>query len=187
MFGLISLGLTLSLDNFRSSLVLGGLKPTFLQSVKTSAIFGIWDGVAPVIGILIGHFLSDKIDGTADTVAMIGLAAYGAFLIVRSVVSRERADPNLKWARFGLPLPLSIDNVAAGTALGLAGYSPWLAPILFAVLTFTMSVAGHQIGRTAAHFFDFIPRMNTDLLTGIGFAAMAALMALGVTLPLSGD
>ena len=117
---------------------------------------------------------------------MIGLGAYGAFLIVRSLISPERADPNLKWARRGLPLPLSIDNVAAGTALGLAGYSPWLAPIVFAVITFAMSVAGHQIGRTVAHFFDFIPRINTDLLTGIGFALIAALMALGITLPLSG-
>ena len=117
----------------------------------------------------------------------IGLTAYGAFLIVRSFVSGERADPDLRWARFGLPLPPSVDNVAAGTALGLAGYSPWLAPILFAVLTFAMSVAGHQIGRTAAHFFDFIPRINADLLAGIGFAAMPALMAFGVALPLSGD
>jgi putative Mn2+ efflux pump MntP len=187
MFGLLSLGFTLSLDNFRSSLVLGGLKPTFSQSVKTSAVFGLWDGVAPAVGILIGHFLSEKIDNTADTVAMLGLGAYGAFLIVRSLISPERADPNLRWARCGLPLPLSVDNVAAGTALGLAGYSPWLAPILFGVITFVVSVAGHQIGRTVAHFFDFIPRINTDLLTGIGFAAIAALMAVGVTLPLSGD
>ena len=187
MFGLLSLGFTLSLDNFRSSLVLGGLKPTFLQSVKTSAIFGIWDGVAPATGIIIGHVLSDKISGTADTFAMIGLGAYGLFLIVRALISPERADPNLTWARRGLPLPLSVDNVAAGTALGLAGYSPWLAPILFAIITFAMSIAGHQIGRTVAHFFDFIPRINTDLLTGIAFAAIAALMALGVTLPLSGD
>jgi putative Mn2+ efflux pump MntP len=186
MFGLLSLGFTLSLDNFRSSLVLGGLKPTLLQSVKTSAIFGLWDGVAPAVGIIIGHFLSDKIDNTADTVAMIGLGAYGAFLIVRSLISPESADPNLRWARRGLPLPLSVDNVAAGTALGLAGYSPWLAPVVFGVITFVVSVAGHQIGRTVAHFFDFIPRINTDLLTGIGFAAIAALMALGVTLPLSG-
>ncbi len=68
MIALLTLGFTLSLDNFRSSLVLGGLKPTFLQSVKTSAIFGLWDGAAPAVGILIGHFLSDKIDGTADTI-----------------------------------------------------------------------------------------------------------------------
>src|ERR1700733_14185066 len=185
MFGLLSLGFTLSLDNFRSSLVLGGLKPTFAQSVKTSAIFGLWDGVAPAVGIVLGGFLSNEVDKTADTAAMVGLGVYGAFLIVRALISPERADPNLKWARRGLPLPLSADNDVAGAALGVAGYSPWLAPSLFGVITFVMSVAGHQIGRIVAHFFDFIPRMNTDLLTGIGFAAIAALMALGVPLPLS--
>jgi len=187
VFGLLTLGFVLSLDNFRSSLVLGGLKPTFIQSVKTSAIFGLWDGVAPVVGILIGHFLSDKLDSSADTVAMIGLGVYGVFLIVRAVVSPERADPDLRWARYGLPVPLSVDNVAAGTALGLAGYSPWLAPVLFGFMTFVMSVAGHQIGRTVAHFFDFIPKINLDLVTGAVFALMAILMAFGVTLPLSYD
>lgn len=185
MLGLISLGFTLSLDNFRSSLILGGLRPTFRQSVKTSAIFGVWDGVAPLVGIVIGEFLSEKIAGPAETIAMVGLGVYGAFLIVRAVISPERADPDLKWARFGLPIPLSVDNIVGGTALGLAGYSPWLAPVLFAVITFSMSIAGHQIGRTVAGAVGFIPRVNTDLLTGIGFALMAALLALGVHLPLS--
>jgi putative Mn2+ efflux pump MntP len=187
MFALLSLGFTLSLDNFRSSLVLGGLKPSFGQSVKTSAIFGLWDAFAPALGIILGDFLSNKIDSTAQTVAMIGLGAYGLFLILRAVISPERADPNLQWARRGLPLPLSVDNIAAGAALGLAGYSPWLAPALFGMITFVVSIAGHQIGRTVAHFFDFIPRINTDLLTGIAFASIAVCMALGVTLPLSGD
>jgi putative Mn2+ efflux pump MntP len=185
MFGLLTLGFVLSLDNFRSSLVLGGLKPTILQSVKTSAIFGIWDGVAPLIGMLIGHFLSNKLDNASDTIAMIGLGAYGLFLIVRAVISPDHADPDLKWARWGLPIPLSVDNIAGGAALGLAGYTPWLAPVLFGFMTFVMSVAGHQIGRTVAHFVDFIPRINTDLLTGACFALIAALMAFGVTLPLS--
>jgi putative Mn2+ efflux pump MntP len=187
VFGLISLGWILSLDNFRSSLVLGGLRPTFRQSVKTSAIFGVWDGLAPVVGIIIGHVLRDKLDNTSDEVAMIGLGIYGLFLIVRAVLSPQRADPDLKWARFGLPIPLSVDNVAAGAALGLAGYSPWLAPILFGFMTFVMSVAGHQIGRTAAHFFSFIPKLNLDLVTGACFVLIAVLMAFGVTLPLSGD
>ena len=185
MFGLISVGFVLSLDNFRSSLILGGLRPTFRQSVKTSVIFGVWDGLAPVVGILIGHFLSDKLDNAADTVAMIGLGLYGLFLIIRALLSPQRADPDLKWARFGLPIPLSVDNVAAGTALGLAGYSPWLAPLLFGVMTFLMSVAGHQIGRTAAPLFSFIPKLNLDLVTGACFVVIAALMAFGVALPLS--
>jgi putative Mn2+ efflux pump MntP len=185
MFGLLTIGFVLSLDNFRSSLVLGGLKPTFRQSVKTSAIFGLWDGVAPLVGMLIGHFLSDRLDNASDRIAMIGLGAYGLFLIVRSVISPDHADPDLKWARWGLPVPLSVDNIAGGAALGLAGYTPWLAPVLFGCMTFVVSVAGHQIGRIVAHFVDFIPKINTDLLTGACFALMAVLMALGVTLPLS--
>jgi manganese efflux pump family protein len=180
MFALISLGFTLSLDNFRTSIVLGGLKPTLLRSVKTSAIFGLWDGLAPLVGILIGHFLSDKIDSTSDTIAAIGLGAYGLFVLIRAVLSPEHADPDLRFATRGLPLPLSVDNVAAGAARGLAGFSPWLAPILFGTITFLMSVGGHQIGRTVAHF---IPRLRTDLLTGIGFVTMAVLLVVGVSLP----
>ncbi|MBO0769086.1 MAG: manganese efflux pump [Solirubrobacterales bacterium] len=187
MWGLIGLGFTLSWDNFRSALVLGGLKPTFAQSLKTSVIFGLWDGLAPVVGILIGDFVSNQISNTSDTIATIGLAVYGAFLIIRAVISPERADPDLKWARFGLPLPLSIDNVAAGAALGLHHYSEWLAPALFVVITFLMSVVGHQLGRMAASSVSWFSKINTDLLTGIGFAAMALLLALGVNLPPYGN
>ena len=62
MIALLTLGLTLSLDNFRISIVLGGLKPTLRQSIKTSFIFGLWDGVAPLVGIIIGHFLRERIE-----------------------------------------------------------------------------------------------------------------------------
>ena len=176
MISLVTLGFTLSLDNFRISVVLGGLKPTLRRSVKTSFIFALWDGVAPLVGIIIGHYLSEQIDSTADLIAAAGLAAYGLFVVIRALLAPEHADPDLRWATRGLPVPLSVDNVAAGASLGLAGYSPWLAPILFGVTTFAMSVAGHQIGRAAAHF---IPRLRTDLLTGLAFVAIAVLVVTG--------
>ena len=144
------------------SVVLGGLKPTLLRSIKTSFIFGLWDGIAPLIGILIGDFLSNKIDSTADTIAAIGLGAYGLFIVVRALLSDEHADPDLKFATRGLPLPLSVDNVAAGASLGLLGYSPWIAPILFGTITFFMSVAGHQIGRMAAPLHTPHPHRPVD-------------------------
>ena len=176
MIALLTLGFTLSLDNFRIAIVLGGLKPTLRRSVKTSFIFAVWDGVAPLVGIVIGQYLSERIDSTADMIAAAGLAAYGLFVVIRALVTPEEADPDMRWATRGLPLPLSVDNVAAGASLGLAGYSPWLAPVLFGVITFVMSVAGHQIGRAAAHF---IPRIRTDLFTGIAFVAMAVLVVTG--------
>src|SRR4051794_18500148 len=176
MISLLTLGVTLSLDNFRTSLVLGGLKPSLRRSVKTSLIFGLWDGIAPLVGLIIGHYLSERIDSTADLIAAAGLGAYGLFVVIRALVRPEEADPDRGWAPRGLPLPLSVDNVAAGASLGLAGYSPWLAPVLFGVITFGVSVAGHQIGRAAAHF---VPRIRTDLLTGLAFVAMAILVVTG--------
>jgi manganese efflux pump family protein len=176
VIALLTLGFTLSLDNFRISIVLGGLKPTLRTSLKTSFIFGLWDGVAPLVGLIVGHFLSERIDSTAELVAAAGLAAYGLFLVTRALVSPEHVDPDLRWARRGLPVPLSVDNVAAGASLGLAGYSPWLAPVLFGVTTFGMSVAGHQIGRAAAHF---VPRLRTDLMTGVAFVLMGVLVITG--------
>jgi putative Mn2+ efflux pump MntP len=177
VIALLSLGFTLSLDNVRIAVVLGGHKPTLRTSIKTSFIFGLWDGVAPLVGLVIGSFLSEKIDSTAELIAAAGLAAYGLFVIVRALISPEQADPDLRWARRGLPVPLSVDNVAAGASLGLAGYSPWLAPILFGAITFVMSVAGHQIGRAAAHF---VPRLRTDLVSGIAFVLMAVLVVSGL-------
>jgi manganese efflux pump family protein len=177
MLGLIGLGFVLSLDNFRTAIVLGGLKPNLLQSVKTSLIFGLWDGVAPAIGILIGSYLGSKISDTAEIVATVGLAVYGLWVIIKALRSPEPADPDLKVARRWLPVPLSVDNLAAGAALGLAGHSVWLAPPLFAFCTFVVSVAGHKIGRTVANF---IPRLRTDLLTGIAFVLMAGLVVAGV-------
>ena len=176
MIPLLTLGFTLSLDNFRISIVLGGLKPNVRTSVKTSFIFGLWDGVAPLVGLILGQFLSERIDSTADMIAAAGLATYGLFVVIRALVTPQHADPDLRWARRGLPVPLSIDNVAAGASLGLAGYSPWLAPLVFGVITFVMSVAGHQIGRAAANF---VPRIRTDLLTGITFVVMAVLVFTG--------
>jgi putative Mn2+ efflux pump MntP len=158
------------------SIALGGLKPTLRRSVKTSFIFGLWDAIAPLVGIIVGDYLSEKIDSTADTIAAIALGTYGLFVVVRALRTPDHADPDMRWATRGLSLPLSIDNVAAGASLGLIGYSPWLAPALFGTITFVMSVAGHQIGRTVAHF---IPRVRTDLLTGIALVAMAAFVASG--------
>jgi putative Mn2+ efflux pump MntP len=176
VFGLVTLGFTLSLDNVRTSFVLGGLKPDWRTSVKTSAIFGLWDGFAPLAGLILGKFLSERISSTADLIAAAGLGAYGLFVVIRALLTPEHADPDLRWARRGLPVPLSIDNVAAGASLALAGYSSWLAPILFGVITFVMSVAGHQIGRAAANI---VPRIRTDLLTGIAFVVMAVLVFTG--------
>ena len=96
MIALLTLGFTLSLDNFRMSIALGGLKPTLRRSVRTSFIFALWDGIAPAVGIIVGQYLSEKISSTADVIAAIGLGAYGLFVVVRALRAPEHADPDMR-------------------------------------------------------------------------------------------
>jgi putative Mn2+ efflux pump MntP len=77
---------------------------------------------------------------------------------------------------FGLPVPLSVDNVVAGTSLGLLGFSPWLAPPLFGVITALMTLVGLQLGRAFARFI----HVRSDLLTGVALVVMAVLVEQGL-------
>jgi manganese efflux pump family protein len=169
---LLILGFTLSLDNFRTALVLGGLQPSLARSVKIAAVFGFWDGLAPVVGILLGRYTSEQIGETAEYVGAIALGLYGLYLIVQAWRTPTPEDVDERWALLGLPLPLSLDNVVAGTSLGLLGFSPWLAAPIFGTVTAVMALIGLQLGRMASKFL----RIRSDLLTGVALVVMAVVL-----------
>jgi putative Mn2+ efflux pump MntP len=173
---LLILGFTLSLDNFRTAVVLGAIRLGWRRSAQVAVVFGFWDGLAPLVGILIGSYLGEKIGSTADYVGAAALAAYGLFLVVQAWRTPEPEEPDQRWALFGLPVPLSLDNVVAGTSLGLLGFSPWLAPPLFGVMTALMTLVGLQLGRVLARFI----HIRSDLLTGVALLVMAALVEQGL-------
>jgi putative Mn2+ efflux pump MntP len=139
-------------------------------------VFGFWDAVAPLVGIIGGVYLARAIGATADYVGAAVLGAYGLYLVVQAWRTPEPEEMDERWALFGLPLPLSVDNVVAGTSLGLLGYSPWLAPPLFGVITAVMTFVGLQVGRAAAHFID----IRSDLLTGVALLIMAVVLGFGL-------
>jgi putative Mn2+ efflux pump MntP len=168
---LLILGFTLSLDNFRTSIALGAIQRTWRRSVQVALMFGFWDGVAPMVGILIGKYSSEAIGSTGEYVGAIALGLYGLYLIFRAWRT-PAPDIEQPWAIFGLLVPLSADNVVAGTSLGLLGFSPWVAPPVFGAITFVVSLAGLQLGRVAARFI----RIRPDLLTGVALVVMATVL-----------
>ena len=173
---LLILGFGLSLDNFRTAVVLGGIRLPWRRSAKVALVFGFWDGLAPLVGILLGNYVGRQIGSTADYVGAGALAAYGVYLVVHAWRTAEPEEVDERWMVFGLPLPLSVDNVVAGASLGLLGFSPWLAPPVFGVITALMTIAGLQLGRLVGHFIHIRP----DLLTGVALVIMAVLVGSGV-------
>jgi len=109
-------------------------------------------------------------------VGAAALAAYGLFLVIQAWRTPEPEEADQRWALFGLPVPLSLDNVVAGTSLGLLGFSPWLAPLLFGVITALMTIVGLQLGRVLGQFI----KIRSDLLTGVALVIMAILVEQGL-------
>jgi putative Mn2+ efflux pump MntP len=169
---LLILGFTLSLDNFRTAIALGALQPTWRRSVQLAGMFGFCDGVAPLVGILIGHYWSETIGSTAEYVGAIALGGYGLYLVLRAWRTPPTEELDRPWAAFGLVVPLSADNIVAGASLGLLGFSPWLAAPVLGVTTALMVLVGLQLGRVAAH----VIRIRPDLLTGVALVVMATVL-----------
>ena len=169
---LLILGFTLSLDNFRTAIALGGLQPTWRRSVQLAAMFGLCDGVAPLVGILVGAYWSETIGSTAEYVGAIALGGYGLYLVFRAWRNPASEELDRPWAVFGLVVPLSADNIVAGTSLGLLGFSPWLVAPVFGVITALMVLVGLQLGRVTAQFL----RIRPDLLTGVALVVMATVL-----------
>jgi putative Mn2+ efflux pump MntP len=106
------------------------------------------------------------------------LALYGLYLIVRALSTASQAEVHgeHRWSVFGLPVPLSLDNVIAGTGLGLLGTSPLVPATLFAAITIGMTFAGLQLGRMASRFIPL--RLRWDLVVGAALIIEALVLAL---------
>jgi putative Mn2+ efflux pump MntP len=173
---LLIIGVTLSLDNFRTAVALGALRLRWRHAGQVALAFGFWDAAAPLAGILVGRYLDQRIGSTAEYAGAIALGAYGFYLLVHACRTPAPEEFGGVRALFGLPLPLSLDNVVAGTSVGLLGFSPWLTAPVFGAITAVMSFAGLLLGRAAAHFI----RIRSDLLTGASLLVMATVLGLGL-------
>jgi manganese efflux pump family protein len=171
---LLVLGFTLSLDNFRASIALGTLPFRLRRAVQIAVTFGIWDGLAPLAGILLGRYLGEPIGPIAAHAGPALMGVYGLYLLMRSFRTEAPEEIDQPLALFGIPLSLSLDNLLAGASLGLLGFPPVLSATIFAVVTAVMSFAGLCLGRVVGR----LVRLRADLLSGMALVVMAAVLAL---------
>ena len=168
------LGFVLSLDNFRVSIALGTVPFGLKRALQVALVFGLWDAIMPLIGLLIGHKIGDEVGDVAELVGAVALGAYGLYLVISALRNPEPEELDHPWALFGIPFTLSLDNLFAGASLGLLGLAPWFSAAIFGAMTAVLSLVGLQVGRAAAH----LVRIRSDLLAGV------TLIIAAVALPL---
>jgi putative Mn2+ efflux pump MntP len=175
IWALIGVGFVLSLDNFRVSIVIGTVPFGFRRAVQVALMFGLWDGIMPLVGLLLGRYIGHDMGPAAEYVGAAALGGYGLYLLIRALRNPECPDEiDNPWVTlFGIPLSLSFDNLVGGASLGLLGFGPWVTAAVLGATTAVMTLAGLKIGKFAAG----LVRIRADLLSGL------SLMVAAVALP----
>jgi putative Mn2+ efflux pump MntP len=172
---LLALAFVLSLDNFRSSIALGTVPFGIRRAIQIGLVFGFWDAIAPLVGGYLGSLFGDAIGPLADYIGPALMGLYGLYLLVGAIRRPEPEELDHPWVTlFGMPLSLSVDNLLAGTGLGLLGFSPIVPAVTFGLMTAVMSIVGLFIGRVAVRV---IP-IRSDLLSGVSLIGAAIVLPL---------
>src|SRR4030095_15612753 len=138
---LLQLGFALILDSFRVSLGLGALKMRPFRQAQIVLAFGLCDGLAPLLGILIGQSLIRFVGEWTEYLGPVVLGVYGAYVIyvAKRYEGRETPEPG-GWVVLGIPLSLSLDNLIAGASLGLLGFPLLLSVTVIGAMRALMSL-----------------------------------------------
>lgn len=172
---LLLLGLTLSLDSFRVSLGLGAMKLRRVRQAQIALAFGLCDALAPLVGLLVGQSLVEHTGAWVEHLGPLVLGAYGVYVIyvARRYADREAPEEG-RWMIWGLPLSMSLDNLVAGTSLGMVGFPLLLSVAVIGAMSTLMALAGLWLGSLAVNFL----RIKTELLGGVALILIALTLAL---------
>lgn len=167
MIEVLFLAVALSMDAFAVSIGLGArphANPRRL-ALLCAVYFGIFQGVMPLFGYLVGSSVLGWVEVYAPWIAFLLLAFIGGKMIVESFT--EGAEE--KFRRIShrvmllLALATSIDAMAAGFALTLLDVAPLLACLIIGLATAVFCCAGVAIGRRSGTWLE----SKAELLGGV--------------------
>lgn len=150
MLALLLVALSVGLDNFGASTALGVSGVDRNLRLQVALIFGVFEAAMPVVGLLLGHSLSQDLGAASNPIAGTLLGLVGTYVIVTELVSQKTATPGPKPSIKHLVLlaaVLSIDNLAIGFALGAYHVDLVLAAVTIAAVSVALSLLGLEIGR----------------------------------------
>lgn len=143
---MILIGYGLSADAFAASIVASlesnkSLKTTFM----CSTIFGLFQGIMPLLGYLLSMNFSRYISAVDHYIAFILLTVIGLNMIKER--NKEEIESNYDFKTILiLGIATSIDAFAVGTTIGVMGLPVLLSCSMIAVITFVMCLIASFIG-----------------------------------------
>ncbi len=155
---LIVLSIGLAMDAFSVSICKGLLakKINFRYIVTIGLYFGVFQGIMPIIGYLIGIRFYNHITSIDHWIAFILLLCIGINMIKEAILNKEEEkDDSLKVKdMLILAVATSIDAMAIGITFAFLNVNIVLACTLIGVITFVISIIGVKIGNVFGNRYE---------------------------------
>ena len=149
LYKLLALTLPLCIDSFLICSAIGINKPRLDHKLKLSFTFAVFEGGMPLVGLVIGSFLSRGLGGVAEYAAGGILLVFGLYSLLAT--KREDSDAGRLSETHGLALitlglGISIDSLAVGFSYGLLKIPALWATIAIVTQTLIATQAGFMVG-----------------------------------------
>ncbi len=185
MTALLLLAVALGLSNLAGAIGIGVSGVTGPLRVRIAVLFGLFEAGMPVLGLILGHGVAGGLGRSAPWLGGGLLIAVGLVSLVMALRGSggsggsgvgvpSGSGPWGTWRVLVSAVALSVDNLAAGFALGTFRVGLAVAAPVFGVVSVLMSLAGLELGaRIGAAAGDRSELIACAMLVGVG-AAMAA-------------
>jgi putative Mn2+ efflux pump MntP len=167
------LALSMSMDSFAAALGKGAAlqKPRFVEALRTGLIFGVIEGITPVLGWIAGVAAAAWITEIDHWVAFVILGLLGGRM-VNNAIRRSESKVAPTRHSFGLLLitaiATSLDAMAVGVTLAFINVDIMVAALSIGLATFLMAVVGTVASRWIGPIFG----RGAELLGGLCLIAI---------------
>lgn len=148
---LILLGIVIASNNLSFAFGLGALG-TRRYHLRIVLIFTLVEFTIPLVGLLIGHYLSTIIDKYASISGSLILIGLGIYTIYTSFKSKKQKEESIAYITsirglFIIALGLSLDNLLVGFSLGLKDVNPLQLASFIAFFSMAFTFIGLKTGK----------------------------------------
>ena len=151
MVRLLAFVLPLGLDSFAVAAAIGAVQVTTArQRLRISLVFVVFEGGMPLIGLGLGSALARGIGPAADYLAAAAVIGAGAWILLAGDKDEEdrasRLTSSHGLALVALGISISMDELAIGFSIGLAGVPVAVVIVAIALQAFLAAQLGLALG-----------------------------------------
>ncbi len=142
------MALALSMDAFSVSLSFGMQNLRLKRIAMIGFIIGALHVVLPLIGMFIGHFVSEQITFITELTSGFIFIALGTHMFFSAMQEKSyNAPPPQGWTIFVVAFFVSIDSFPAGFSIGVMDVGPFMIMITFGCCSMVMAWIGMLLGK----------------------------------------